>query len=69
VSRGHTTAGHEYPEIPAETLLTVEDLRTTFDTPRGKLTAVDGVSFRARAGRTLGVVGSRGRARPCCRAR
>jgi len=33
VSRGHTTAGHEYPEIPAETLLTVEDLRTTFDTP------------------------------------
>jgi peptide/nickel transport system ATP-binding protein len=60
VSRGHTTAGHEYPEIPAETLLTVEDLRTTFDTPRGKLTAVDGVSFELEAGRTLGVVGESG---------
>ena len=60
MSRGHTTAGHEYPEIPAETLLTVEDLRTTFDTPRGKLTAVDGVSFELEAGRTLGVVGESG---------
>jgi peptide/nickel transport system ATP-binding protein len=41
-------------------LLAVQDLRVTFPTPRGALTAVDGVSFRVTAGRTLGIVGESG---------
>ncbi len=41
-------------------LLAVRDLRVTFPTPRGDLVAVDGVSFRVTAGRTLGIVGESG---------
>ncbi len=41
-------------------LLVVHDLRVTFPTPRGELSAVDGVSFRVTAGRTLGIVGESG---------
>ncbi|MBE2997092.1 ABC transporter ATP-binding protein [Nocardiopsis sp. HNM0947] len=44
----------------SEPLLDVEDLRTTFHTPRGDVHAVDGVSLRLEAGRTLGVVGESG---------
>jgi peptide/nickel transport system ATP-binding protein len=43
-----------------EPLLEVEDLRTHFDTPRGLVKAVDGVSLRVDRGRTLGVVGESG---------
>ncbi|HET6953754.1 MAG TPA: ABC transporter ATP-binding protein [Acidimicrobiales bacterium] len=49
---------HAAPE-PAP-LLEVDDLRTTFDTPRGTVVAVDGVSLRLEEGQTLGVVGESG---------
>lgn len=43
-----------------EPLLVVEDLRTHFDTERGLVRAVDGVTFTLERGRTLGVVGESG---------
>ncbi|MBU2551507.1 MAG: ABC transporter ATP-binding protein [Proteobacteria bacterium] len=41
-------------------LLEVSELRTAFDTQEGRVHAVDGVSFRLDAGRTLGLVGESG---------
>ena len=43
-----------------ETLLTVRDLRTYFDTDDGVVRAVDGVSFRIRRGHTFALVGESG---------
>ncbi len=47
-------------DIASPPLLQVRDLRVTFHTERGPLTAVDGVSFELAAGEILGVVGESG---------
>ncbi|HHU31331.1 MAG: ABC transporter ATP-binding protein [Zhaonellaceae bacterium] len=47
-------------EKPNNVLLEVQDLKKYFDTPKGKLHAVDGVSFTVERGKTLGLVGESG---------
>lgn len=44
----------------SQDVLTVKNLETAFDTDRGRLTAVDGVSFTVPAGKTVGIVGESG---------
>ena len=44
----------------SEYLLECKNLKKYFDTPRGKLHAVDDVSFQLGRGKTLGVVGDSG---------
>ena len=43
-----------------ETLLEVRDLRVSFRTRQGMVTAVDGLSFSVEAGKVLGIVGESG---------
>ncbi len=44
----------------AEKLIEVKNLKKYFDTPKGKLHAVDGVDFSIEKGKTLGLVGESG---------
>lgn len=44
----------------SDVLLEVKDLKKYFNTPRGLLHAVDGVSFTIERGKTLGIVGESG---------
>ncbi len=43
-----------------DAILEVKDLKKYFDTPRGQLHAVDGISFSLKPGQTLGIVGESG---------
>ncbi len=44
----------------SDVLLEVKDLKKYFETPKGMLQAVDGVSFTVERGKTLGIVGESG---------
>ena len=44
----------------SEVILEVKNLKKYFDTPKGTLQAVDGVSFTVERGKTLGLVGESG---------
>ena len=46
--------------MTGDTLLRVEDLRTTFPSGSGEIAAVDGVTLDVPRGRTLGIVGESG---------
>jgi peptide/nickel transport system ATP-binding protein len=59
-SRRHVHTSAEDFHVASRGLLDVADLRTRFRTPRGVVTAVDGVSFTLGRGRTLGLVGESG---------
>jgi peptide/nickel transport system ATP-binding protein len=58
--RGRRARGQAAGRPESGRLLEVEDLRTSFRTPRGRVRAVQGVTFALDRGRALGVVGESG---------
>jgi oligopeptide/dipeptide ABC transporter ATP-binding protein len=54
------TAADAFPDETTEPLLVVDDVSTGFETDRGVLRAVDGVSLTLERGKTLGLVGESG---------
>ena len=53
--------GQTAPQVDSgEALLTVNNLRVQFKTDEGLVTAVDGVDFEVKRGKTLGIVGESG---------
>ncbi|EHZ3053652.1 ABC transporter ATP-binding protein [Salmonella enterica subsp. enterica] len=59
MSLSETASATQAPQ-PANVLLEVNDLRVTFATPDGDVTAVNDLNFTLRAGETLGIVGESG---------
>ena len=55
-----TTPARAVPAGSPELLLNVQDLRVTFTTHDGDVTAVNDLNFSLRAGETLGIVGESG---------
>ena len=51
---------HNGPPAPPAEVLRVEDLAVHYQTPRGPVKAVDGVSFALRPGERLGLIGESG---------
>ena len=47
-------------DLSEDIVLQVEDLKVVFDTPAGSGAAVDGVSFRLKAGERMGLIGESG---------
>ena len=50
----------EKPQMPPDALLDVRDLSVEFQLRDGRLRAVNGVSFRVKRGKTLGIIGESG---------